>query len=93
LNPATISAFSALAGVAVGGLAPFGASWLTQRAQFRHAHRESAKLEALRLGRAYAAGIGPGGSRAKPIWSQNALLMKCETLLVRRNRPTTQNSP
>jgi hypothetical protein len=49
LNPAYISALSALAGAAIGGLTSFATSWLTQRAQLRHAHREAekAKLEAL----------------------------------------------
>jgi hypothetical protein len=49
MNPAYISAFAALAGAAIGGLTSFGTSWLTQRAQLRHAHREAerAKLESL----------------------------------------------
>jgi hypothetical protein len=49
LNPAYISALAALAGAAVGGLTSFATSWLTQRVQLRHAHREAeeAKLEAL----------------------------------------------
>ena len=44
-----ISAFSALAGAAIGGLASFSTSWLTQRSQLRHSFRqaEQAKLEAL----------------------------------------------
>jgi hypothetical protein len=44
-----ISAFSALAGAAIGGLASFSTSWLTQRSQLRHSIRqaERAKLEAL----------------------------------------------
>jgi hypothetical protein len=44
-----ISAFSALAGAAIGGLASFSTSWLTQRSQLRHSLRqaERAKLEAL----------------------------------------------
>ena len=44
-----ISAFSALAGAAIGGLASFGTSWTTQRSQLRHSFRqaEQAKLEAL----------------------------------------------
>ena len=49
MNPAYISALSALAGAAIGGLTSFATSWLTQRTQLRHAHREAekAKLEAL----------------------------------------------
>ena len=49
MDPGYISAFSALAGAALGGLASFSTSWATQRNQFRHAHRdaERAKLEAL----------------------------------------------
>jgi hypothetical protein len=49
VNPAYISALSALAGALIGGLTSFATSWLTQRTQLRHAHRESekAKLEAL----------------------------------------------
>jgi hypothetical protein len=49
LNPAYISALSALAGAAIGGLTSFVTSWLTLRTQLRHAHREAekAKLEAL----------------------------------------------
>ena len=49
MNPAYISALSALAGAIIGGLASFGTSWITQRTQLRHAHREAekAKLEAL----------------------------------------------
>jgi hypothetical protein len=44
-----ISAFSALAGAAIGGLASFGTSWTTQRSQLRHSFRqaEQAKLEAM----------------------------------------------
>jgi hypothetical protein len=44
-----ISAFSALAGAAIGGLASFSTSWVTQRSQLRHSFRqaEQAKLEAL----------------------------------------------
>jgi hypothetical protein len=44
-----ISAFSALAGAAIGGLASFGTSWTTQRSQLRHSFRqaEQAKLEAI----------------------------------------------
>jgi hypothetical protein len=49
LDPAYISALSALAGATIGGLTSFATSWSTQRAQLRHAHREAekAKLEAL----------------------------------------------
>ena len=49
MNPAYISALSALAGAAIGGLTSFVTSWLTLRTQLRHAHREAekAKLEAL----------------------------------------------
>jgi hypothetical protein len=49
LDPAYLSAFSALAGATIGGLTSFATSWLTQRTQLRHAHREAekAKLEAL----------------------------------------------
>ena len=49
LDPAYISAFSGLAGAAIGGLASFSTSWATQRAQIRHSHSEAerARLEAL----------------------------------------------
>ena len=49
MNPAYISAFSALAGALIGGLTSFGTSWFTQQTQLRHSHREAerAKLEAL----------------------------------------------
>ena len=49
LDPAYISALSALAGATIGGLTSFATSWTTQRTQLRHAHREAerAKLEAL----------------------------------------------
>ena len=49
LNPAFISAFSALAGAAIGGMTSFATSWFTQRAQLGNAQRqaERAKLEAL----------------------------------------------
>ena len=49
MNPAYISALSALAGAAIGGLTSFVTSWLTLRTQLRHVHREAekAKLEAL----------------------------------------------
>ena len=45
LNPAYISALAALAGAAIGGLTSFATSWLTQRAQLRHAHREAERAE------------------------------------------------
>jgi hypothetical protein len=41
MDPAYISAFAALAGATIGGLTSFGTSWLTQRTQLRHAHREA----------------------------------------------------
>jgi len=49
LDPAYLSALSALAGATIGGLTSFATSWSTQQAQLRHAHREAerAKLEAL----------------------------------------------
>jgi hypothetical protein len=49
LDPAYISALAALAGALIGGLTSFTTSWLTQRTQLRHAHREaeSAELRAL----------------------------------------------
>jgi hypothetical protein len=49
LDPAYISAFSALAGAAIGSLASFSSSWVTQRTQIRHTQREAerARLEAL----------------------------------------------
>jgi len=49
LDAAYVSAFSALAGAMIGGFTSFGTSWLTQRAQLRHTHREAerVKLEAL----------------------------------------------
>jgi hypothetical protein len=49
LDPAYISAFSALAGAAIGGLGSFSTSWVTQRVQIRHAHVEAerTRLEAL----------------------------------------------
>jgi hypothetical protein len=49
LDPAYLSALSALAGATIGGLTSFATSWTTQWTQFRHAHREAetAKLEAL----------------------------------------------
>jgi hypothetical protein len=45
LNPAYISALAALLGAAIGGLTSFATSWLTQRTQLRHAHREAERLE------------------------------------------------
>ncbi len=49
LDPAYLSALSALAGAGIGGLTSFATSWSTQMAQLRHAHREAeiAKLVAL----------------------------------------------
>ena len=49
MDPAYLSALSALAGATIGGLTSFATSWTTQWTQFRHAHREAekAKLEAL----------------------------------------------
>ncbi len=49
LNPAYITALAALAGALIGGLTSFATSWLTQRTQLRHAHREAerSKLETL----------------------------------------------
>jgi hypothetical protein len=49
LDPAYLSALSALAGATIGGLTSFATSWTTQWTQFRHAHREAekAKLETL----------------------------------------------
>src|SRR6516165_8311461 len=43
LDTAYISAFSALAGAIIGGLASFGSSWLTQRTQLLFARREAIK--------------------------------------------------
>ena len=45
MNPAYISAFSALAGATIGGFTSFATSWLTQRTQLRHAHREAERAE------------------------------------------------
>ena len=45
MNPAYISALSALAGAIIGGLTSFGTSWITQRAQLRHAHLEAEKTK------------------------------------------------
>jgi hypothetical protein len=49
VDTAYISALSALGGAAIGGLASFGSSWLTQRTQLRFSHHETikAKREAL----------------------------------------------
>ncbi len=45
MDPAYISALAALAGAAIGGLTSFATSWLTQRTQLRHAHREAERAE------------------------------------------------
>jgi len=45
VNPAYISALAALAGAIIGGLTSFTTSWLTQRVQLRHAHREAERAE------------------------------------------------
>ena len=45
LNPAYISAVAGLTGAAIGGLTSFATSWLTQRTQLRHAHREAERAE------------------------------------------------
>jgi len=60
MNPAYISAFSALLGAAIGGLASFGSSWATQRTQLRYNYHEAirAKREAL-----YADFISEASSR------------------------------
>ena len=49
MDPAYVSAFVGLAGVAIGGLTSFASSWLTQAAQLRDRNRqmERAKREAL----------------------------------------------
>ena len=49
MDPAYISAFSALAGALIGSLASFSTSWVTQRTQIRHTQSEAerARLEAL----------------------------------------------
>ncbi len=49
MDTAYVSAFSALAGALIGGLASFASSWLTQRTQLRFTHAEAnkAKREAL----------------------------------------------
>jgi hypothetical protein len=43
VDTAYISAFSALGGAIIGGLASFGSSWLTQRTQLLFARREAIK--------------------------------------------------
>ena len=45
MDPAYISALAALAGATIGGLTSFPTSWLTQRTQLRHAHREAERAE------------------------------------------------
>ena len=45
MDPAYISALAALAGATIGGLTSFSTSWLTQRTQLRHAHREAERAE------------------------------------------------
>jgi Mn2+/Fe2+ NRAMP family transporter len=45
LDPAYISAVAALAGATIGGLTSFATSWVTQRTQLRHAHREAERAE------------------------------------------------
>ena len=45
MEPAYISAFAALAGTAIGGLASFATSWVTQQAQTR-AQRIAAEKDA-----------------------------------------------
>ena len=45
MDPAYISALAALAGATIGGLTSFATSWLTQRTQLRHAHREAERVE------------------------------------------------
>ena len=45
MDPAYISALAALAGATIGGLTSFATSWLTQRTQLRHAHREAERAE------------------------------------------------
>jgi hypothetical protein len=45
MDPAYISALAALAGAIIGGLTSFATSWLTQRTQLRHAHREAERAE------------------------------------------------
>ena len=45
MDTAYISALSALGGAAIGGLASFGSSWLTQRTQLRFSHEEAIKAK------------------------------------------------
>ena len=45
MDSAYISALAALAGATIGGLTSFATSWLTQRTQLRHAHREAERAE------------------------------------------------
>jgi len=45
VDTAYISALSALGGAAIGGLASFGSSWLTQRTQLRFSHHEAIKAK------------------------------------------------
>jgi hypothetical protein len=45
VDTAYISALSALGGAAIGGLASFGSSWLTQRTQLRFSHHEAVKAQ------------------------------------------------
>ncbi len=45
MDPAYISALAALAGATIGGLTSFSTSWLTQRTQLRHTHREAERVE------------------------------------------------
>jgi hypothetical protein len=45
MDAAYISALAALAGATIGGLTSFATSWLTQRTQLRHAHREAERVE------------------------------------------------
>jgi hypothetical protein len=45
MDPAYISALAALAGATIGGLTSFATSWLTQRTQLQHAHREAERAE------------------------------------------------
>lgn len=51
MDPAFVSAFSALAGATIGGLTSFWTTFFTQRTQLRNADRASrrAKLEALHI--------------------------------------------
>ena len=45
MDTAYLSALSALGGAAIGGLASFGSSWLTQRTQLRFSHHEAVKAK------------------------------------------------